>query len=83
MEVQIKEFLIVFFVGIKGVDGVVIVCEMVKFDDFVVVGWEMLYLQLLYFLECWSYVKVEMFLGGVSDILVGICGGCVGRKFGL
>ncbi len=75
METQIKDSLIALMAGIKAADGKVIADEMVRLDDFLVRGRAALHPQLVHFLEKRSYAKAVMFLGGESDIPVGICGG--------
>jgi hypothetical protein len=80
METQIKESLIALLAGIKRSDGVVVAREMARLDDFVIAGRDTLHPQLVHFLERRSYAKAEMFLGGASDIPVGVCGGRAGKK---
>ncbi len=75
MEAQIKESLITLLAGIKSADGRVIAAEMAKLDDTLARGRLGLHPQLVHFLEQRSYVKALMFLGGETDIPVGICGG--------
>ena len=53
---------------------------MVRLDDFLVQGRAGLHPQLVHFLENRSYAKALMFLGGDTDIPVGICGGRAGKK---
>jgi hypothetical protein len=43
-------------------------------------GREVLHPQLVHFLENRSYAKALMFLGGASDIPVGVCGGRAGSR---
>lgn len=82
METQIKESLTSLLAGIKASDGQVIAEEMVKLDDFVARGGASgeLHPQLVHFLENRSYAKALMFLGGESNIPVGVCGGRAARK---
>jgi hypothetical protein len=80
MEAQIKESLIALLAGIKATDGAVIAREMTKLDEFLDAGRETLHPQLVHFLERRSYAKAEMFLGGVNDIPVGVCGGRAAKK---
>ena len=82
METQIKETLTSLLAGIKASDGQVIAEEMVKLDDFVARGGASgeLHPQLVHFLENRSYAKALMFLGGESNIPVGVCGGRAARK---
>lgn len=79
METEIKAALITLLDAIKNSNAQVISAEMARLDDFVVRGRASLHPQLLHFLERRSYVKAVMFLGGESDIPVGICGGKAGR----
>ena len=80
MEADIKASLISLLDGIKSSDGKVIAFEMVRLDDFLQAGRGTLHPQLIHFLENRSYAKAVMFLGGESDIPVGICGGRATRK---
>lgn len=82
METQIKDSLISLLAGIKAADGKVIADEMVRLDDFLAQGRATLHPQLVHFLEKRSYAKAVMFLGGESDIPVGICGGREGPAKG-
>ena len=80
MESQIKVALISLLEGIKRSDGPVIAAEMARLDTFLEQGRISLHPQLVHFMENRSYAKALMFLGGESDIPVGICGGRAGRK---
>lgn len=80
METQIKESLILLLDAIKASNGEIVVQEMEKIDGFLIRWRESLHPQLVHFLEKRSYAKAVMFLGGESDIPVGICGGRAGRK---
>jgi FixJ family two-component response regulator len=82
METQIKDSLITLLDAIKASNGVVVVDEMEKLDGFLARGRTELHPQLVHFLEKRSYAKAVMFLGGESDIPVGICGGRAGRAEG-
>jgi hypothetical protein len=82
METQIKDSLITLLDAIKASNGVVIVDEMEKLDRFLAQGRAELHPQLVHFLEKRSYAKAVMFLGGESDIPVGICGGRARRAEG-
>lgn len=82
METQIKESLIALLAAIKASNGTVVVGEMEKLDGFLLAGRANLHPQLIHFLEKRSYAKAVMFLGGESDIPVGICGGRAGRPGG-
>lgn len=79
METQIKDSLIALLDAIKASNGNVIGREMLRLDGFLEHGREALHPQLVHFLEKRSYAKAVMFLGGESDIPVGICGGRAGR----
>ena len=79
METQIKDSLITLLDAIKASNGTVIVEQMEKLDGFLAEGRAELHPQLVHFLEKRSYAKAVMFLGGESDIPVGICGGRAGR----
>ena len=80
METQIKAALVTLLAGIKAGDGAVIASEMAKLDEFMEAGRGVLHPQLMHFLERRSYAKAVMFLGGESDIPVGICGGREGPR---
>lgn len=79
METQIKDSLITLLDAIKASNGMVVVEQMEKLDGFLAQGRTELHPQLVHFLEKRSYAKAVMFLGGESDIPVGICGGRAGR----
>jgi hypothetical protein len=79
MEAQIKDSLISLLAAIKAANGKIIADEMARLDDFLERGRVSLHPQLVHFLEKRSYAKAVMFLGGESDIPVGICGGRAGR----
>ena len=79
METQIKASLSALLAGIKAADGQVIADEMVKLDEFLARGRAGLHPQLVHFLENRSYAKALMFLGGETDIPVGVCGGRAGK----
>jgi len=80
MESQIKVALISMLDAIKRSDGPVIAAEMARLDAFLEQGRLSLHPQLIHFLENRSYAKALMFLGGESDIPVGVCGGRAGKK---
>ncbi|HSI10143.1 MAG: hypothetical protein ACAH89_14870 [Rariglobus sp.] len=82
METQIKDSLITLLDAIKASNGTVVVDQMEKLDRFLNEGRATLHPQLVHFLEKRSYAKALMFLGGESDIPVGICGGRAGRPAG-
>ncbi len=75
MEDQIKAALISLLSAIKASDGHTIATEMTKLDEYLERGRPGLHPQLIHFLENRSYAKALMFLGGDTDIPVGICGG--------
>ena len=79
MELQIKTSLTALLAAIKAADGQTIADEMAKLDDYLERGRSGLHPQLVHFLENRSYAKAVMFLGGESDIPVGVCGGRAGR----
>lgn len=80
METQIKESLIALLVGIKAADGQAIADQTAKLDEFVSRGRAGLHPQLLHFLENRSYAKALMYLGGETNIPVGVCGGRAGKN---
>ena len=80
METQIKDSLIALLAGIKAADGQVIADEMARLDDFLARGRAGLHPQLVHFLENRSYAKALMYLGGDTNIPVGVCGGRAGKK---
>ncbi len=80
METQIKESLTALLHAIKVADGQGIAREMGQLDDLLERGRAELHPQLAHFLEKRSYPKALMFLGGESDIPVGVCGGRAARK---
>jgi hypothetical protein len=82
METQIKDSLIALLDAIKASNGAEIANQMEKLDGFLAQGRMDLHPQLVHFLEKRSYAKAVMFLGGESDIPVGICGGRAGRVAG-
>ena len=78
-ESKIKNSLSALLDGIAHSDGTVIAHEMACLDEFLGQGRGELHPQLIHFLERRSYAKALTFLGGESDIPVGICGGRSGR----
>ncbi|MBI4622773.1 MAG: hypothetical protein HY736_06055 [Verrucomicrobia bacterium] len=80
METQIKASLNALLAAIKAADGQIIADEMARLDDFVARGRAGLHPQLVHFLENRSYAKALMFLGGETDIPVGVCGGREGKR---
>jgi len=79
MEKQIKDSLIALLAAIKAADGPTIAAEMARLDDYLARGRAGLHPQLVHFLENRSYAKALMFLGGETNIPVGVCGGRAGR----
>jgi hypothetical protein len=79
METLIKTSLIQLLAAIKAADGQVIADEMARLDELLARGRPGLHPQLVHFLENRSYAKALMFLGGETDIPVGICGGRAGK----
>jgi hypothetical protein len=79
METEIKASLQALLSGIKAADGQTIAAEMEKLDAFLAAGRTTLHPQLVHFLQNRSYAKAVMFLGGESDIPVGVCGGRAAR----
>lgn len=80
METEIKDSLQALMAAIRHSDRSVIAAEMARLDGFVQRGRGAgLHPQLVHFLENRSYPKALMFLGGESDIPVGVCGGRAGR----
>jgi hypothetical protein len=75
METEIKAALISLLAAIKATDGQTVAAQMARLDEFLERGWPGLHPQLAHFLENRSYAKALMFLGGDTDIPVGICGG--------
>ena len=82
METQIKASLIALLEAIKASNGKIISEEMDRLDDLLNRGRATLHPQLVHFLERRSYAKAVMFLGGQTDIPVGVCGGRAGRAGG-
>jgi hypothetical protein len=82
METQIKAALTALLAAIKSADGQTVADEMVKLDDYLLRGRAGLHPQLVHFLENRSYAKALMFLGGETNIPVGVCGGRAGTTVG-
>jgi hypothetical protein len=80
METQIKDSLTALLSAIKTADGQTVADEMAKLDEYVSRGRAGLHPQLVHFLENRSYAKALMFLGGDTNIPVGVCGGRAGKK---
>jgi hypothetical protein len=80
METQIKNSISSLLAAIKASDGQTVADEMAKLDDFLERGRPGLHPQLVHFLENRSYTKALMFLGGESNIPVGVCGGRAGKS---
>ena len=79
METEIKASLMTLLAAIKNSNASAIASEMARLDDFAARGRLSLHPQLLHFLERRSYAKAAMFLGGATDIPVGLCGGKAAR----
>lgn len=79
METQIKTSLNALLTAIKASDSQTVADEMAKLDDFLERGRPGLHPQLVHFLQNRSYAKALMFLGGETDIPVGVCGGRAGK----
>jgi hypothetical protein len=79
MEMQIKESLRSLLAAIKTADGQTIADEMARLDDYLERGRPGLHPQLVHFLQNRSYAKALMYLGGETDIPVGVCGGRAGK----
>jgi hypothetical protein len=75
METEIKGALIALLDAIKQSNGQVVATQMARLDGLLMRGRSALHPQLVHFLENRSYAKAAMFLGGASDIPVGVCGG--------
>ena len=82
MEIQIKAAIVALLAAIKAGNGQSVAEEMARLDDFLAQGRLALHPQLVHFLENRSYAKALMFLGGDTDIPVGVCGGRAARKAG-
>lgn len=79
METEIKTAVGNLLTAIEQGNGAAIATEMGKLDDYLSDGRGQLHPQLVHFLENRSYAKAHLFLGGESDIPVGICGGRHGK----
>jgi hypothetical protein len=79
METQIKASLISLLDSINSANGGGVAAELVRLDELLAQGRSTLHPQLVHFLEGRSYAKALQFLGGASDIPVGLCGGRAGR----
>ena len=82
MENQIKNSLVALLDAIKAADGQTIADEMARLDEHLSRGRAGLHPQLVHFLENRSYAKALMFLGGETNIPVGVCGGRAGSSAG-
>jgi hypothetical protein len=80
METQIKDSLTALLAAIKAADGQMVATEMARLDDYLERGRAGLHPQLVHFLQNRSYAKALMFLGGETNIPVGVCGGRAGKK---
>ena len=79
METQIKDSLIALLAAIKTSDGQTVADQMAKLEDYLARGRSRLHPQLVHFLENRSYAKALMYLGGETNIPVGVCGGRAGK----
>jgi hypothetical protein len=79
METEIKTAVANLLAAIEQGDGPVIAAEMGNLDAYLNEGRTRLHPQLVHFLENRSYAKAHLFLGGESDIPVGVCGGRHGQ----
>lgn len=79
METQIKDSLNALLAAIKAADGPAVAGQMTRLDELLELGRGTLHPQLVHFLENRSYPKALMFLGGETDIHVGVCGGRAGK----
>lgn len=75
LEPEIKTSVAALLDAIKAADGARVATEMAKLDGLLDRGRGTMHPQLAHFLQNRSYAKALMFLGGESDIPVGICGG--------
>ncbi len=80
METELKASLTSLMDAIKASDRAVVAREMGRVDELLAAGREVLHPQLVHFLANRSYAKALLFLGGASDIPVGVCGGRAGRS---
>jgi hypothetical protein len=80
MEAQIKISLSALLAAIKLHDSQAVADEMTRLDGFLMHGRPGLHPQLVHFLENRSYAKALMFLGGDTDIPVGVCGGRAAKR---
>ena len=80
METQIKAALQTLLSAIKVSDGQTITDAMTQLDEYLARGRPGLHPQLVHFLENRSYAKALLFLGGESNIPVGVCGGRAGHR---
>ncbi len=79
METEIKTAVSALLEAIAQGHGAAVATEMGKLEDYLREGRDQLHPQLVHFLENRSYAKAHLFLGGESDIPVGVCGGRHGR----
>lgn len=80
METQIKLAITKMLAAIKAGDGQIVAEAMAQLDGWLEQERMTLHPQLVHFLENRSYAKALMFLGGETDIPVGVCGGGRGRS---
>jgi hypothetical protein len=79
MENEIKAAVAGLLEAVKRSDGQAVASEMERLDGMLKRGRQTLHPQLVHFLQNRSYAKALMFLGGQSDIPVGVCGGRAGK----
>ena len=79
MEIEIKQSVGALLDAVKTSDGQRVAAEMERLDAMLERGRGTLHPQLVHFLQNRSYAKALMFLGGESDIPVGVCGGRAGQ----
>lgn len=75
MEIQIKLAITRMLAAIKSGDGQIVAEAMAELDGCLEQERMTLHPQLVHFLENRSYAKALMFLGGETDVPVGVCGG--------
>jgi hypothetical protein len=80
MENEIKASLGILLNSIKAADGQRVAREMERLDRWLAEGRAQLHPQLVHFLQNRSYAKAWMFLGGETNIPVGVCGGRAARS---
>ncbi len=79
IENEIKGSLVALLGAINAGDGQAVASEMARTEGLLERNREALHPQLVHFLQNRSYAKAVMFLGGETDIPVGVCGGRAGK----